>query len=273
MVDATGHAFDDEYIVADKLGEGMSATVHVAVHRSSGVVAVCKVANRDEVEGEWTRVAEILRQESELLRLVGSHPNIVQIFNFYCAPHCSAIIMDLVRGGDCQQLLQCRGALAETMVQHIMVQLWSAIAHVHSHGVLHRDVKLENVLCDASQGLPKVKLCDLGHSSHMSTVGTGRVFRGTPAYAAPEVAYEGRQPLWTCAADAWSSGVVMYALLSNMLPFDEDRGWEGRPANLTSSSWWQVRHSEHTLASPSQRHRLALGPAYPPRSPSSAVGR
>jgi len=238
MVDVAGHAFDDEYEVAEKLGEGMMASVHVAVHRQSGAVVVCKMADREEQRGE--RACELMRHECGLLYHIGSHPNVVQIFNFFAAPHCSAIVMDLVRGGDCQQLLQCRGALAEPMVQSIMSQLCAALAHLHGHGLLHRDVKLENVLCDASRTPAKVKLCDLGHSAHSDAVEQGRVFHGTPAYAAPEVAHEDRQPVWTSAADVWSAGVVMYALLTNMLPFDGDRGWEGRPADLTSSSWWQV---------------------------------
>jgi len=101
--------------------------------------------------------------------------------------------------------------------------------------VLHRDVKLENLLCDTRRRPPSVKLCDFGHSISLDSASRDHSFYGTPGYAAPEVC---QGPLWTCAADAWAMGVVMYALLSNSLPF-EDTGWK-RPADFTSRSWWKI---------------------------------
>ena len=102
--------------------------------------------------------------------------------------------------------------------------------------VLHRDVKLENLLCDTSTRPPRVKLCDFGHAILVRDLSRDRQFYGTPGYAAPEVT---QGPVWSASADVWAMGVVMYALLANSLPFEGDEGWR-RPADLSSRVWWRV---------------------------------
>ena len=103
-------------------------------------------------------------------------------------------------------------------------------------GILHRDVKLENLLCDTSTRPPRVKLCDFGHAVTKRDLPHDRQFYGTPGYAAPEVM---QGPVWTPKADVWAMGVVMYALLANALPFECEEGWR-RPADLSSRVWWRV---------------------------------
>ena len=103
-------------------------------------------------------------------------------------------------------------------------------------GILHRDVKLENLLCDPSTRPPRVKLCDFGHAVTKRDLPHDRQFYGTPGYAAPEVM---QGPVWTPKADVWAMGVVMYALLANALPFECEEGWR-RPADLSSRVWWRV---------------------------------
>ena len=81
-----------------------------------------------------------------------------------------------------------------------------------------------------------MKLCDFGHAVSQRDLSDDRHFYGTPGYAAPEVT---QGPVWTSKADVWAMGVVMYALLSNSLPFEYEDGWR-RPADLSSRAWWRV---------------------------------
>ena len=90
--------------------------------------------------------------------------------------------------GDCQQLLQRHGALAEATVHSMITQLHGALSHLHSCGVLHRDVKLENLLCDTASRPPAVVLCDLGHAAFAHAVDAdSRKFYGafSPASCIP----------------------------------------------------------------------------------------
>ena len=152
------------------------------------------------------------------------HPNLVECLGFFHGEDELALLMTLAPGGDCQQLLQRHGALSERAATAIVQQLAAALHYMHTGpGVLHRDVKLENVLVSdvgyTATGTPRIKLCDFGHSCLLegSCHGAARDdgFRGTQGYAAPEVAQPGAPPLWTTAADVWGVGVVYYALLAN----------------------------------------------------------
>lgn len=137
---------------------------------------------------------QLMRHESDLLARVGHHPNLATRRGFFEKSYQCALVLDLVEGGDCQQLLQRQGALPEASVRSMMCELHSAIRHLHLLDVLHRDVKLENVLVDTSVRPPSVTLCDLGHAICCSAVEqpTDRHFFGTPGYAAPEVRERGR---------------------------------------------------------------------------------
>jgi len=235
-VDAAGTSFDDRYTLHGKLGDGLTACVYLARDRKTGQCFACKLAERrGRSATTWSRLADVMRHESQLLQQVGHHPNLVKQQGYFENASESIIMLDVVNGGDCQQLLQRHGALPESTVQNMMMQLHGALSHLHASGVLHRDVKLENVLCDTASRLPTVVLCDLGHAAFADAVHTDRKFYGTPGYAAPEVANGAR---WTPAADVWAMGVVMYACLSNTLPFDDGRvGWL---PDLGSRLWWRV---------------------------------
>ncbi|KAL3933063.1 MAG: hypothetical protein SGPRY_000450, partial [Prymnesium sp.] len=88
--------------------------------------------------------------------------------------------------GDLQQLLERHGCLSEGSSVSITFQLASALDHVHCHDILHRDIKLENVLVSSADS-PKIKLCDFGHSARISALTRSDRFLGTPGYAPPEV--------------------------------------------------------------------------------------
>ena len=142
-----------------------------------------------------------------------SHENIVQFIELYQGPRELALVLEAIPGGDAQMLLRRHGALTERAASAIVRQLASALHHMHSLSVLHRDVKLENLLVVRPGASPIIKLCDFGHAAPISAADDA--FTGTVGYAAPEVVGTQGVPQWTTAADAWSVGVVHYSLLSN----------------------------------------------------------
>mmetsp|Transcript_63167 Transcript_63167/g.105064 ORF Transcript_63167/g.105064 Transcript_63167/m.105064 type:complete len:444 (+) Transcript_63167:118-1449(+) len=236
IVKSTDGRTDSHYQLQNKIGDGVTACVYSAIHVKTNKVFACKIADQ-RYDGEaWQRVVQILRHELAMLKLIGPHPNVVRWHDLIQSCSCVILVLELVQGGDCQQLLRRHGSFPEWRVHPMLFQLRNAVHHLHAQQVIHRDVKLENVLCDLSSWPPAVKLCDFGHSCRFAESKAELKFLGTPGYAAPEVT---RGPFWSAAADVWALGVVMYALLSNTLPFQEEHSDFHAP-DLSSKPWGQI---------------------------------
>ena len=162
----------------------------------------------------WSRAVRTFEHEAAMLERC-AHEQVVRLFDLYQGPRDLSLVLEYIPGGDMQQLLQRHGALAENAVNAIILQLATALQHVHKCDVLHRDVKLENLLVVRPGASPIIKLCDFGHAAFLAHADDG--FTGTVGYAAPEVSGASRErpPEWSAAADRWSMGVVMYAVLAN----------------------------------------------------------
>lgn len=221
MLDSSGVAFTTRWRTGGLLGRGHSARICVAHNDELGTTAACKLATRAPGM-KWDRLVGCFERESALLKRC-SHPNIVDVLGLYVSDSDVALVVSLAPCGDCQQLLQRHGALAERAGTAIAQQVCAALDHLHTYArCLHRDVKLENVLVvdtGGSTATPTVQLCDLGHSCtldepHICGCSPDDGFKGTRGYAAPEVV---NGAPWTIAADNWGLGVVYYALLANEL--------------------------------------------------------
>lgn len=218
----------DDYILHGCLGTGGSANVYYADDKSTGQRVAVKHASR-RPRLRWGRLCRTFEREALLLRRA-AHPHVTGFIAHYQTPTSISLVLRLCPGGDCQQLLQRHGALAEPAALQIARQVGAALAHMHTLRLLHRDVKLENVLVqgmDASSQLPRVELCDFGHACSLEGCCAGPFkcvcegvcvgspsdgFTGTDGYAPPEVAHGTG---WSSAADVWSMGVVLYMLLAN----------------------------------------------------------
>ena len=124
-------------------------------------------------------------------------------------------VTELCSGGDLLSYVRRRRKLSEEMSKIIFKQILLGLQHIHSKGILHRDIKLENILLDKN-GV--VKIADFG-VSHPNVVIDQRMFDscGTPAYIAPEMIL--KKGYFNFTVDLWSSGVVLYALLNGTIPF------------------------------------------------------
>ena len=132
------------------------------------------------------------------------------------------MVSELMKGGDLQSALQERGSYAEDDARAVMKQLLRSLVFLHDDaaGITHRDIKLENILLQSEFDPTKIKLTDFGLSAAGTSASPSMTqCCGTPAYVAPEVLERTPDRLYSNKVDLWSSGVVLFMLLSGYPPF------------------------------------------------------
>mmetsp|Transcript_92816 Transcript_92816/g.194002 ORF Transcript_92816/g.194002 Transcript_92816/m.194002 type:complete len:629 (-) Transcript_92816:329-2215(-) len=207
---------EDDYIVdADKvLGKGYSGSVLQAVHKGSGLAYAVKAF---ALHGLSKTEAQLLRAEAEIY-LGMDHPHIARLVDVYEETDRLSLVMECMSGGELFQRIQDKGRFTEQDTAKCVSQMLRAINYLHSHGVVHRDVKLQNFLYEAV-GSDHLKLIDFGFSQLWKPEDTTmKAFVGTLSYMAPEVLHF--RARYTSQCDLWSMGVVTFALLTGRMPFN-----------------------------------------------------
>lgn len=145
------------------------------------------------------------------------HPHIAQMYEVIATESYIWIVTELCCGGELFDYLVEKGRLSEDETRGIFGQLCLAVAYLHESGIVHRDLKLENVLLDEHC---RVKLGDFGFTREYDRNALMETFCGTTGYASPEMLqgkkYQGPE------VDVWSLGIILYCLLTGTLPFDDD---------------------------------------------------
>lgn len=210
------------------------------IEKSAGRELACKMSRREDSRWPWNHVLDLYEREAKLLRHVQGHPNVIQYAGLYKEPSRIYMVMELVKGSDLHTVLTKQRCLQEEAARAAFTQLVSAIDHLHANGVLHRDIKLENVLYDQTAQPAVIKVCDLGNSMLVNQPPAGN-FKGTNGYTAPEVS-NGAVASWSAKADVWALGVVLYAMLGGYLPFDDARGRHSSTQYLdfSNAAWWDI---------------------------------
>ncbi|MEU4565575.1 serine/threonine-protein kinase [Micromonospora sp. NPDC023956] len=207
-------ALGSRYVMDRPIGEG----AHGRVWRGRRLVDDAPVAIktlREEYAAEPAAVARFLRERNVLRAL--RHPHLVPVHDLVVEGDTLAIVMDLVTGENLR-VAAGRGAFDRHRALTVLAQVAAALAAVHSAGIVHRDVKPENVLITWRGGEPWSRLTDFG----VAQVADGQTLTqhghtvGTPAYLAPELAL-GRTA--TAAVDVYALGVLGYELLAGRRPF------------------------------------------------------
>jgi tRNA A-37 threonylcarbamoyl transferase component Bud32 len=213
------------YRLLELLGEGGMGAVHRARHVVTGKTVALKVLHPWMTDNEEHRV-RFLREGRILSRL--EHPNVVKVFETGEADGRGYISMELLAGVPLRRLVRQRGHLPPDAVRALLAACCDALGYVHRRGVVHRDVKSDNLfLLEPEAALPadaagwqrRLRLMDFGlaHASDMNTL-TGRpALLGTLAYMPPEQLLG--QPL-DARSDLYSLGVVGYEALTGRLPFE-----------------------------------------------------
>ena len=143
------------------------------------------------------------------------HKNIIKLFEVLETKNEIYMVMEYAQGGDLLTFMKNRRSLQEPEARKIFRQIVNGLGHIHCRSVLHRDVKLDNILLDSNG---TIKICDFG-ISRIIFDSTSLIFEqcGTPAYVSPEImkdnGYSGFK------SDVWSLGIILFALVCGQLPF------------------------------------------------------
>ena len=208
-----GKMLDNRYELLEVIGSGGMAVVYKAkCHRLNRLVAV-KVLKSDLAEDADFR--RRFRDESQAVAML-SHPNIVSVYDV-SRGETEYIVMELIDGITLKQYMEKRGQLNWREALHFITQIMKALSHAHSRGIIHRDIKPQNimVLRDGS-----VKVADFGIACLANAANTlTQEALGSVHYMSPEQARGDRTD---ARSDIYSAGVVLYEMLTGRLPFEGD---------------------------------------------------
>jgi serine/threonine-protein kinase len=209
-----GRLLDDRYRVGDRIARGGMATVYAGMDTRLDRPVAIKIMHPGYAE-DAAFVARFTREARSAARL--SHPNVVSVFDQGEDGGTVFLVMEYVAGRTLRDLLQERGRLSPAETIEVMEPVLGALAAAHQAGIVHRDVKPENVLL-ADDG--RVKVADFGLARAASAAGSSQatqgVLIGTVAYLSPEQVERG---IADARSDVYSAGIVMYELLTGTPPY------------------------------------------------------
>lgn len=208
------------YILGSTLGEGEFGKVKLGWRKDGKLpnqVAI-KLIKRDSIIKDSESEIKIHREINSLKIL--NHPNIVNLVEVMKSGKYIGIVLEYASGGELFDYILHHKYLKENVAKKFFAQLVSGVDYLHSKGLIHRDLKLENLLLDKNKN---IIITDFGfvNSYNQNRNDLMKTSCGSPCYAAPELVltqspYEGKK------VDIWSLGIILYAMLSGYLPFDDD---------------------------------------------------
>jgi len=198
------------YTYGKTLGSGYFGKVRMAIHRLTGEKVAIKTLRKKQYESVKM---EFPPREVKVLKVL-THPYINQIYDTVVLHDRVHLILEFVEGRELCEIVETTN-VPENVCRHLFRQILVAVEYMHAKGVVHRDLKLENIIVDKHGN---AKIIDLGFGNfffgpnHLL-----KTFCGSPDYAAPEL-FLGK-PYLGVQADIWSLGVMLFAMLSGFLPF------------------------------------------------------
>ncbi|XP_040920767.1 hormonally up-regulated neu tumor-associated kinase [Toxotes jaculatrix] len=203
------------YLVGKMINKGSFAKVMEGLHIGTGEKVAIKVIDKKKARQD-SYVLKNMKREPRIHQMV-RHPHIVVLLETLETENSYYMAMELCAGGDLMDRICERKRLEEREVRRYTRQILSAVEHLHKHGIVHRDLKIENFLLDEHNN---IKIVDFGLSNTLKAESLSLELLntqcGSPAYAAPELlAHRKYGP----KVDVWSVGVSMFAMLTGTLPF------------------------------------------------------
>uniref|UniRef100_A0A2K6LHV4 Myosin light chain kinase, smooth muscle n=1 Tax=Rhinopithecus bieti TaxID=61621 RepID=A0A2K6LHV4_RHIBE len=223
----TEQKVSDVYDIEDRLGSGKFGQVFRLVEKKTRKVWAGKF-----FKAYSAKEKENIRQEISIMNCL-HHPKLVQCVDAFEEKANIVMVLEIVSGGELfERIIDEDFELTERECIKYMRQISEGVEYIHKQGIVHLDLKPENIMCVNKTGT-RIKLIDFGLARRLENAGSLKVLFGTPEFVAPEVInYE---PIGY-ATDMWSIGVICYILVSGLSPFMGDNDNETL-ANVTSATW------------------------------------
>ena len=240
-----------DYNLGQTIGQGEFGKVKIGWKKGSSATVAVKIIRREKLDTAG-RLAKVHREISILKQL--DHPNIVSLHEMIETKNTIGMVLEYASGGELFDYILQQRYLKDDKARRLFAQLVSGVGYLHRNGIIHRDLKLENLLLDSNRN---IIITDFGFANTFDPTGgsdtddSHKVYSmkwgqivdmdklalpshngykhsdmmstscGSPCYAAPELVvsdglYSGKK------VDVWSCGVILYAMLAGYLPFDDD---------------------------------------------------
>ncbi|XP_055476501.1 serine/threonine-protein kinase Nek8 isoform X3 [Psammomys obesus] len=195
------------------VGRGAFGIVHLCLRKADQKLVIIKQIPVEQMTKEERQAAQ---NECQVLKLL-NHPNVIEYYENFLEDKALMIAMEYAPGGTLAEFIQkrCNSLLEEETILHFFVQILLALHHVHTHLILHRDLKTQNILLDKHRML--VKIGDFGISKILSSKSKAYTVVGSPCYISPELC-EGKP--YNQKSDIWALGCVLYELASLKRAFE-----------------------------------------------------
>ncbi len=204
----------DHYILDRTLGTGGFGKVKLAIHEYTGSKVAIKIINKKLIKSQ--KISSKIQREIRLMKYF-NHPNMIKLYQVLDTAQNIFVVMEYVPGGELFDLVNGSRGFDEELSRKYFRQIIDGVEYCHQNLVCHRDLKLENILVN-EKGL--IKIADFGLSNFMKDGQFLKTSCGSLHYAAPEIVlglqYTGAE------IDIWSCGVILYAMLTGTLPFQDD---------------------------------------------------
>ncbi len=204
----------DFYDIKEPIGEGKFGFVRLATNRQKGKSVAVKMIKKSSLTSEEIG---LIRKEIEVLKLC-QHPNIIMLDDIFENTEYIYIVMEFLRGGNLSSFMgKHQHKIEEARVCGIIHSVAVALFYLHSYGIIHRDIKPDNIVMVDESEASDVKIVDFGLSKFVGPSEKCVEPYGTYGYAAPEVL---KSVPYDKSVDVWSLGVVAYTLLWGKGPFE-----------------------------------------------------
>jgi len=209
--------FNSQYVMKEQIGKGGFGVVFAGVRKKDGLQVAVKVVSKNVniIETDYN----IIPLEVALMEQVSNVPGVIKFIDYFDMGDCYYIVMERFVSKDLFDFISEQGPLPESVARDLFRQLLDIVRECLQKGVVHRDIKDENILVDLKS--LKIKLIDFGSGTFFSEDKTYTEFQGTRVYSPPE--WVGRRCYKAEGLTVWSLGILLYDMVCGDIPFECDQ--------------------------------------------------